>query len=78
MTDDAIARYLEPEKRRVFKRDVMIYSRYERFWHWTQAALIFTLFFSGLGVRDDAEKNNEQETGRYRVPGPADGAGNSV
>jgi thiosulfate reductase cytochrome b subunit len=32
------------------KRDVMIYSRYERFWHWSQALLIFTLFFSGLGL----------------------------
>lgn len=32
------------------KRDVMIYTRYERFWHWSQAALIFTLFFTGLGV----------------------------
>jgi thiosulfate reductase cytochrome b subunit len=32
------------------KRDVMIYTRYERFWHWSQAALIFTLFFSGLGL----------------------------
>ncbi len=50
MTDDAIARYLEPEKGGVFKREVMIYSRYERFWHWTQAILIFTLLFSGFGV----------------------------
>jgi thiosulfate reductase cytochrome b subunit len=32
------------------KRDVMIYTRYERFWHWSQAALIFTLFFSGFGL----------------------------
>jgi thiosulfate reductase cytochrome b subunit len=31
-------------------RDVMIYSRYERFWHWSQALLIFTLFFTGLGI----------------------------
>lgn len=50
MTDESIGRYLEPGKQRRFKRDVMIYSRYERFWHWTQAALIFTAFFSGLGV----------------------------
>jgi thiosulfate reductase cytochrome b subunit len=40
----------DPEMKRNFKRDVMIYTRYERFWHWSQAALIFTLFFSGLGV----------------------------
>lgn len=32
------------------KRDVMIYTRYERFWHWSQAILIFTLFFSGLAI----------------------------
>jgi thiosulfate reductase cytochrome b subunit len=35
---------------RACKRDVMIYSRYERFWHWSQALLIFTLFFTGLGL----------------------------
>ncbi len=29
---------------------VMIYSRYERFWHWTQALLIFILAFSGFGL----------------------------
>lgn len=32
------------------KRDVMIYTRYERFWHWSQALLIFVLFFSGFGL----------------------------
>lgn len=32
------------------KRDVMIYTRYERFWHWSQAILVFTLFFTGLRV----------------------------
>ncbi len=32
------------------KHDVMIYSRYERFWHWSQAGLIFVLFFTGLGL----------------------------
>jgi thiosulfate reductase cytochrome b subunit len=32
------------------KREVMIYTRYERFWHWSQAILIFTLFFTGLGI----------------------------
>ena len=46
MTDESIARYIDPEKPRI-KCDVMIYSRYERFWHWTQAALIFTAFFPG-------------------------------
>ncbi len=29
---------------------VVIYTRYERFWHWTQAALIFTLAFTGLNI----------------------------
>jgi thiosulfate reductase cytochrome b subunit len=32
------------------KRAVMIYSRYERFWHWSQAILIFVLSFSGFGL----------------------------
>ncbi|SDH57507.1 cytochrome b/b6 domain-containing protein [Roseospirillum parvum] len=32
------------------RREVMIYSRYERFWHWSQAALIFALLFTGLGL----------------------------
>ena len=32
------------------KHSVMIYTRYERFWHWSQAALIFLLFFTGLGI----------------------------
>ncbi len=32
------------------KHRVMIYTRYERFWHWSQAALIFTLLFTGLGI----------------------------
>ncbi len=32
------------------KRTVMIYSRYERFWHWSQALLIFVLVFSGFAV----------------------------
>lgn len=35
---------------RYHKRDVMIYTRYERFWHWSQALLIFTLFVSGLAI----------------------------
>ncbi|PLX36075.1 MAG: cytochrome B [Hyphomicrobiales bacterium] len=29
---------------------VVIYTRYERFWHWTQAALIFFLAFTGFNV----------------------------
>lgn len=37
------------------KRDVMIYTRYERFWHWSQALLIFTLFFTGLRVHGSHE-----------------------
>lgn len=32
------------------KHCVMIYTRYERFWHWSQALLIFILAFSGFGV----------------------------
>lgn len=31
-------------------RRVMIFSRFERFWHWTQMGLIFTLLFSGFGL----------------------------
>ncbi|MDA8106677.1 MAG: cytochrome b/b6 domain-containing protein [Nitrospiraceae bacterium] len=31
-------------------RKVMIYSRFERFWHWTQMALIVTLLFTGFGI----------------------------
>ena len=29
---------------------VKVFSRFERFWHWTQALLIFTLLFSGFGI----------------------------
>jgi thiosulfate reductase cytochrome b subunit len=32
------------------KKNVMIYTRYERFWHWSQAILIFVLLFTGLGL----------------------------
>jgi thiosulfate reductase cytochrome b subunit len=32
------------------KRSVMIYSRYERFWHWTQALLVLVLIFTGFAV----------------------------
>lgn len=32
------------------KRLAMIYTRYERFWHWSQAILIFTLLFTGFGL----------------------------
>ncbi len=31
-------------------RKVMIYSRFERFWHWTQMALIVTLLFTGFRI----------------------------
>jgi thiosulfate reductase cytochrome b subunit len=37
-------------KTRGEKHYVMLYSRYERFWHWSQAFLIFTLFYTGLGL----------------------------
>ena len=37
-------------KRRGEKHYVMLYTRYERFWHWSQALLIFTLFYTGLGL----------------------------
>ncbi|MCG8426540.1 MAG: cytochrome b/b6 domain-containing protein [Chromatiales bacterium] len=37
-------------KQRGGKHYVMLYTRYERFWHWSQALLIFTLFFTGLGL----------------------------
>ncbi|TDE38341.1 cytochrome b/b6 domain-containing protein [Antarcticimicrobium sediminis] len=32
------------------ERFVKIYPRFERFWHWTQMALIFGLLFTGLAV----------------------------
>ena len=32
------------------KRTVMIYSRYERFWHWSQAVLILILACSGFSI----------------------------
>lgn len=31
-------------------RRVMIFSRFERFWHWTQMALILVLAFTGFGL----------------------------
>lgn len=31
-------------------RQVKVYPRFERFWHWTQMALIFVLLFTGLGL----------------------------
>ncbi|MBF0427047.1 MAG: cytochrome b/b6 domain-containing protein, partial [Magnetococcales bacterium] len=33
-------------------RKALLYSRYERFWHWTQALLIFGLMVTGLNVSD--------------------------
>ncbi len=32
-------------------RRVMVFSRFERFWHWAQVGLILTLLFSGFAVR---------------------------
>ena len=32
------------------ERLVNIYTRFERFWHWAQALLIFVLMFTGLGL----------------------------
>lgn len=32
------------------KAAVVIYTRYERFWHWSQAALIFLLAFTGFNL----------------------------
>ncbi|MDK3018453.1 cytochrome b/b6 domain-containing protein [Pseudodonghicola flavimaris] len=32
------------------ERSVKIYPRFERFWHWSQMALIFLLLFTGLAV----------------------------
>jgi thiosulfate reductase cytochrome b subunit len=30
---------------------VKVFTRFERFWHWSQAILIFTLLFSGFAIR---------------------------
>jgi len=54
MTDAVADDFIAQE---VPKRTVMIYSRYERFWHWSQAALIFTLAFSGFSVHGLAPMN---------------------
>jgi len=32
------------------RRQVLIFNRFERFWHWTQAIAIFTLLFTGFGI----------------------------
>lgn len=37
------------------RHSVMIYTRYERFWHWSQALLIFALFFTGLRIHGSHE-----------------------
>ncbi len=47
MTAVATSDFIDKEEP---KRTVMIYSRYERFWHWSQAALIFTLAFTGFSI----------------------------
>ncbi|MCW8935574.1 MAG: cytochrome b/b6 domain-containing protein [Gammaproteobacteria bacterium] len=31
-------------------RRIMLFSRFERFWHWTQVLLIMTLLFTGFGI----------------------------
>lgn len=31
-------------------RTIMIYSRFERFWHWAQMTLIFVLLFTGFAI----------------------------
>ncbi len=31
-------------------RNIMIYSRFERFWHWTQMAIILLLLFTGFAI----------------------------
>lgn len=31
-------------------RRVLLFSRFERFWHWSQMALIMTLLFTGFGI----------------------------
>ena len=31
-------------------RHVVLFSKFERFWHWTQMTLIFTLIFTGFGL----------------------------
>ncbi len=38
------------QKSRALKHEAMVYTRYERFWHWSQALLVFTLLFTGLGL----------------------------
>lgn len=32
------------------KRKVLIFTRFERFWHWAQMSLIMTLLFTGFGI----------------------------
>lgn len=34
----------------MLKRKIMIYTRFERFWHWTQAGLIILLLITGFGL----------------------------
>lgn len=37
------------------KKEVILYSRFERFWHWTQALLILFLIVTGFEVHDSYE-----------------------
>ncbi len=32
------------------QRRVLLFTRFERFWHWTQMVLIMILLFTGFGV----------------------------
>jgi len=32
------------------KRAIMLYTRFERFWHWTQMALVMILLFTGFAI----------------------------
>lgn len=32
------------------RRSVLLYTRFERFWHWSQVTLIMTLLFTGFGI----------------------------
>ena len=31
-------------------RRIMLFTRFERFWHWTQMVLIMILLFTGFGI----------------------------
>ena len=33
------------------RKNIYLYTRYERFWHWVQAALIITLLVTGFEIK---------------------------